>query len=561
LRQYALIWIEAAILLFVLLATRWIWRGSRRKGINSLLDVAGHNPARLVILTGVIALVAHLAVWTSVGTPQPAVHDEFSFLFMADTFSSGKLANPVHPLWIFFETFHISQGPTYSSVYPPGQGLMLLLGQTLGHPAIGVWIITALMCAAVCWMLQAWVPLPWAFVGGLIAIMRIGLFSYWANSYWGGSLAALGGCLVWGAVGRLRSKLDTGSALIFALGLMILANTRPYEGLWCALPAVACLGFSFARAARSPMLLRAAAPILIALTVGAAAMLYYNWRVFGDALEMPYQANRARYSRVGSFLWESLQPEPLYNHAVMRDFYTKFETKGFASNRTLLEYMVVSGIKALVFWTFYISAALTLPFLAGLIRIRRYRKVMWPAVGAASTVLALSLLVWTTNAHYSAPATGCFYVLIILGLRLLYVSRRRAAVPGKWIAVSILFTCLAMLPLRVVAERLGVPNVNGAYPIPWYSGSLYSLDLRTRLIQQLERQGGKHVVIVRYTPDHDYHFEYVFNRADIDASPIVWARELETPEQSRPLLDYYQGRSIWLLRPDESETLVPYPIR
>ena len=85
--------------------------------------------------------------------------------------------------------------------------------------------------------------------------------------------------------------------------------------------------------------------------------------------------------------------------------------------------------------------------------------------------------------------------------------------------------------------------------------------LRARVIQQLEARGGKHAVIVRYKPDHDFLLEYVYNRADIDASQIVWARELATPEQSRPLLDYYKDRSVWLFRPDESEELTPYPIR
>jgi hypothetical protein len=43
-------------------------------------------------------------------------------------------------------------------------------------------IVSALMCAALCWMLQAWLPANWALLGGMIAVLRLGVFSYWTNT-------------------------------------------------------------------------------------------------------------------------------------------------------------------------------------------------------------------------------------------------------------------------------------------------------------------------------------------------------------------------------------------
>src|ERR1700730_13784804 len=97
-----------------------------------------------------------------------------------------------------------------------------------GEPWVGVWLATGILCASLCWALQGWLPPVWAFAGSLLALGRVGVVSYWSESYWGGTCAAMGGALVIGAVPRLMRRLRPGAALAFAGGLAILANTRPY---------------------------------------------------------------------------------------------------------------------------------------------------------------------------------------------------------------------------------------------------------------------------------------------------------------------------------------------
>src|SRR5271154_7296384 len=182
------------------------------------------------IFVGMIALGLRLLLLTVIPPPRPAIPDEFSYLLAADTFSHGRLTNPTHPMWIHFETFHELSHPTYASMYPPGQGLALALGQIFHAPWSALWISMAVLCGLITWALWGWLEPPWAIAGGLLAALQL-TGSYWTETYWGGTVAAIGGALVVGALARLLRRASAAPALVFGLGLAILANTRPFEGL------------------------------------------------------------------------------------------------------------------------------------------------------------------------------------------------------------------------------------------------------------------------------------------------------------------------------------------
>src|SRR5260370_2551392 len=118
-------------------ARRIFWRQLRRIAARQHLAVC---------LVGVLAFVASMGL-TWVRPPLPRVHDEFSFLLAADTFARRRLSNPTHPLWEHFETFHVLQAPRYASKYPPAQGLLLAVRQSLsGLPIAGAWVGRAVGC-------------------------------------------------------------------------------------------------------------------------------------------------------------------------------------------------------------------------------------------------------------------------------------------------------------------------------------------------------------------------------------------------------------------------------
>jgi hypothetical protein len=205
-----------------------------------------------------------------------------------------------------FETFHVNQQPTYASMYPPGQGLILAVGTVVfGHPWFGVWLSVVLLSLAVCWALQAWLPPPWASTGGVIAA-TLASFSYWMTGYWGGGLAGIGGALVIGAWPRLERKPGARNAIVFACGVVILACTRMYEG--AVLTAVAGAFLVGAASRRRFSLRKVLLPATLVLAAAGAWLMFYCWRVTGSPTLLPYILNARTYIYRPLLLWEHDRP-------------------------------------------------------------------------------------------------------------------------------------------------------------------------------------------------------------------------------------------------------------
>src|SRR5437870_12414874 len=92
-------------------------------------------------------------------------------------------------------------------------------------------------------MLQGWLPQGWALFGGILALLRMRTLSFWMNSYWCPALAATGAALVLGALPRLRRSVRPRDAALLALGLAIMATSRPYESLLLTIGIAVALPF------------------------------------------------------------------------------------------------------------------------------------------------------------------------------------------------------------------------------------------------------------------------------------------------------------------------------
>ena len=584
-------WIESGLAVlsigiactFPQLGARWFARAEQ------LLDVLSRRPGLAVVVVGLAALAARAALLPVLSIPQPGGYDEFGYLLLGDTFAHGRLTNPTHPMWVHFETFHIIWQPTYTAKYYPAPGLILALGQMImGHPFWGVWLSVGLMCAAICWMLQGWLPPKWALLGGLLAVVRLGTFSYWANSYWGGAVAAIGGALALGALPRIKRSQRVRDALLMGLGLAIMANSRPYEGLFFGLMVMGSLALwlvgkkrpSLPPAGTPPLtpLLRedgvkarwkhVAAPLLLTLVLTGCAMGYYFWRTTGSPWDTPFLIYERTYSPAPQFPWPPLKPVPAAHHQILRDYYEGPVLERYKLARTAVGFVALKLDVLMTLVTFYLGPILTLPLLAALATApygfswRDSTSDTRFLVLVCATVVAGSMLPIWFLPHYAAPITCAILALVLLAMRYIRSKTWRGKPTGLFLTRAVPLVSILMLVLRIGAKPLHLPEpprwLEGGAPT-WCAQGTSNTE-RAEALAELQRFPGRQLVIVRYGPNDKGGFRaWVYNGADIDSAKVLWAQDMG-PAKNAELINYFKDRSVWALDANgDPPRLSPYP--
>jgi hypothetical protein len=159
-------------------------------------------------------------------------------------------------------------------------------------------------------------------------------------------------------------------------------------------------------------------------------------------------------------------------------------------------------------------------------------------------VLAV-LLPLTTSLRYTAGVFGLFFLMMVESMRYLNLWRWRGKLVGRFLVRGTLVLCV-LSPIHTYST------------FKWLHAEEWSAQ-RAAMLAQLHREDGRHLIMVRYTEEHNVHQEWVQNEADIDGAKVIWAREMDAVED-RKLFDYFKDRHIWLLEADVlPRRLVPHP--
>jgi hypothetical protein len=345
----------------------------------------------------------------------------------------------------------------------------------------------------------------------------------------------MGGALVLGGVRRLARAPSAGASLATGFGVAVIASSRPFEGLFFVIvPAgiVAWVLFQQLRLKRWRPALVTVGPMLIVIGAAGALMGVYNSRITGSAARPPYLEYERQYAASPALLGQASPARPPYGNAVMEQFYTR--GTGFTGKRTnwraLLKWHLDHRKELLGFYAPWFIAPLVfvLPWAA---------RGAWVTIALACmgvTAGAAALTLFALQPHYLAPLAAAWCALLTLGARFTAQLRWRRIRAGRGM-VGLVLVCLVLSAVAEVGAALIRRQLRGT------SWSWQRQEIERRLAK-----GGKHLILVEYGPRHDPGMEWVYNRADIDASAVVWARSLGESRDA-DVRRYFADRTAWRL--------------
>ncbi|MGA3041814.1 MAG: hypothetical protein ABSF54_13590 [Bryobacteraceae bacterium] len=501
-----------------------------------------------MLALAILPVALRLAMLAESPVPTPSGSDDFAHLLVAATLRHFRLANPPHPLPQFFETTFVLQEPTYSSIFPIGQGVALALGRLFfGNPWAGVALSVAALCALCYWMLRAWTTPGWALVGGLLAVIQFGPLRYWMNTYWGGAVSAVAGCLVFGSLPRLRANWRIRDAILLGLGIGIQLLTRPFE---CVLLAAAVILF-FLPALRGPKdwhkLVRATAAVTLTVLPAAGLILLQNKQVTGSWTTLPYTLSRYQYGVPAAF---TTQPNPVPHRELTPSQQLDYEEQAATHGKntdTIKDYLGRLAGRARFYRFFFLPPLyLALPFF--LPSLRQWRFV-WVALALAAFSLGTNFYPYFYP-HYIAAATCLFVLVSVIGLERLSRVTIRGTAAGREGAQLLVFLCAAQFLFWCGFHLFA--NANASVAMLQYDNWDFvnhgDPEGRIAVRDQLAQAAGKQLVFVRYWPQHRFQ-EWIQNDAEIDKARVVWALDRGAAE-NEILRHYYPHRTVWLLEPD-----------
>ena len=517
-----------AITLVVILRLRPRWLAP----VAGLWQRLGPYPVRVLTGLALGLLLAHVALEWNQPRRAPAAHDEFGYLLTAETFVEGRLTNPTPPDWRALDTIHVNFVPSYNSMYPPGQPLLLAAAwRALGHPVYANWVLAPLLGLATWWMAAAWVPRRWALLGGALVALRLGLFGYWAESYMSGALPTLCALVFTGALPRFLRRPTIGLAAGAGLGLAGMFSVRPFEAVILGVCSVPVPWLIESRADVRRLVVRAVPGLAaFALVIGAVAV--HNTLLTGTPLRFGYDLNMERHG-YGVFPGSRTTGTDADVTPHLAGFYE--ETRRYVAYGWTPGGFVGTRLRTLGWaWVFLIGPFLTV----GCLHWRRSLSVrrLRPALpGLLVFWIVVASHPWSFP-HYYAGAFGYLVVFALTGMRLWCV---RHHVSAPLAAGAILVAAASVVVLRIVGGTAMVSPP--AIPIDWLPYHTPSgLEDRRGLEQELANDGPA-LVFVRYAPNASLRRDWVYNRPDPTRARVVWVNDLG-PDTNADTARTYGGR-------------------
>ncbi len=287
----------------------WLWRGRLlRRGLHGPRvfggqgrgGTAGWSQSRIchagcAASVGLLSLAASACVGARFGDLPPAYHDEYSYLFQAQTFLSGQTAFASPPLPRLFDQMHVLNEGHFASRYFPGTGVWVAPFAAMGRPIWGHWLAGALAAVCVFYTGCELAGLGAGLLAGVLTALSPGM-ALFSNLLLAHHPTVFGLSLFTLACFRMRRGSGMVWALVAGCGLSGAMLCRPMTAAGFALPfGIDLLRWACTRSTATGEVVHCARRFaligLMALPLAAAltALYAYNRSITGNGWLTPYQ--------------------------------------------------------------------------------------------------------------------------------------------------------------------------------------------------------------------------------------------------------------------------------
>jgi hypothetical protein len=519
--------------LVLLLAAPLVWfAGGRRRDRPTVPSTAPSQP-RLAWDIGIaivfVATGSFSSLWFAIpfaGLP-PAIHDEYSYLFQAQTFLDGRTwlpSFPDHPE--LFDQMHVLNEGRFASRYFPGTGAWLAPFVRAGNPWEGQWLANGLIAAGVFAVGRLLSGRAVGITAGLLYVVSPGMLVF-SNMLVAHMPTMLGLIVFLWAILACRQRPSATLAAIAGTGLAFAMLCRPMTAAGFAMPfgidwlwrpaARRTLGDADTdRMSVSPSLLQTLA-LGLPLVIGVAGLLAYNQSITGDALVSPYQLYTDLYTPRHVYGFNNVTrgakvagPKTLEHY----DSWAANLTPALAAKNVAIRAASSSR------WTLA-TVPLVLSLAVFLLDWRRL-SAGWRLIAASILSLhAAHIPYWFTGImdwHYVFE-TGPLLLLIIA-----YATVRLGGIWRSWSAPRMRLWWAALLGLAILINDVSIePLWNSRIAIA-RSEAMFARARFGAFRQEAAKlaESGPIIVFVRANPT-DLHMDYVTNPPTLDG-PVLVAR-------------------------------------
>lgn len=544
------------------------------RGTSQCSEFRCHRPVLdilISVLLGGLAMVVTAAVGWQMQELPPTYHDEFSYLFQAQTFLEGRTWFPsFQTLPHLFDQMHVLNEGRFASRYFPGTGVWLALFHST-EPIYGIWLAQGIVATGASMAAGEMAGRTARIVTGLSVAFSPGLCLF--SQLYLAHMPTLVGLIVFlVAMLRLRRTCDPprevmrtrwtpllayGSAFLGGCGLSYAMLCRPMTAAGVGLPFGVWLIAWAARQWRnktefethagqsrlstpriSPSPLATFASIGLPILTGIGVELWYNHAITGHSLRSPYQEYTDRYTPRHVFGFNNvvrgeqhLGPQVLVNY------------DRWAENLTLPLALKKMGIRLVASgrWTL---GLVPLVFVSVLF-VANWRRFTIDTKLVAGSIISLHLV---HLPYWFEGIMGWHYVFetaplwcLILGVTtadILQQTRAKGhrALGWWWLAVVLLSWGIQWTTIPQLWEsRLS----RGLAELQFSRQAYARFDDQLRL-----RIHGRGIVFVRSNPA-DRHIDYIYNTPRLD-SEILRARAPEVEAELLQAVALFPDREAWL---------------